>query len=123
MPGRRTLIGLMATASLGLLGGCGHTQVIGQDRTLYVALADYRVTPQSVRVRSGPMTIFVHNYGRLTHDLVVSLNGQSIESTRPIWPGQSAELSVSLPPGNYLMASTILSDQALGEYGTLKVTS
>lgn len=123
MPERRTLIRLLAAASLALLGGCGHTQVIGKDRTLYVALTDYRVTPQSVRVRSGPMTIFVHNYGHLTHDLVVSLNGQSTGSTRPIWPGQSAEISLTLVPGSYLMASTMLSDQALGEYGTLKVTS
>lgn len=120
---RRRLIFLLVAAALSLVSGCGHTQVIRGDRTLYVALNDYRVAPQSVRVSSGQATIFVHNYGRLTHNLVVSLHGQSIGSTRPIWPGQSAEMTLSLVPGTYLMASTILSDQALGEYGTLKVTS
>ena len=34
-------------------------------------------------------------------------------------PGQSAELFATLAAGKYLMASTILSDQALGAYGTL----
>ena len=120
---RRRLIFLLVAASLALVSGCGHTQVIRGDRTLYLALNDYRVAPQSVRVSSGQVTIFVHNYGRLTHNLVVSLHGQSTGSTQPIWPGQSAEMTLSLVPGTYLMASTILSDQALGEYGTLKVTS
>lgn len=120
---RFTLICLLAAASLALLSGCGHTRVIVGERTLYVSLTDYRVAPQSVRVSSGEVTILVHNYGRLTHNLVVSLDGRSTGSTRPIWPSQSAEMTLTLVPGTYLMASTILSDQALGEYGTLKVTS
>jgi hypothetical protein len=31
-------------------------------------------------------------------------------------------LTVVLPPGSYTMASNLLSDTALGEYGTLTVT-
>jgi hypothetical protein len=65
----------------------------------------------------------VHNYGRLTHNLVVSANGQLVDGTKPIAPGQSAELDLSLAAGTYSMASTIQSDQALGESGTLTVTS
>ena len=42
-------------------------------------------------------------------------------STKPIAPGQTAQLDAALPPGHYLMASSILSDQALGAYGTLIV--
>ena len=103
--------------------GCGHTTVVGSDRTLQLALSEYRLNPQSVRVKSGPVTIVVHNYGRLTHNLVISQNGQWAGATKPLAPGQSTELSVTLPPGTYLMSSTILSDEALGEYGTLTVTS
>jgi hypothetical protein len=33
------------------------------------------------------------------------------------------ELSVDLAPGQYTLASTLFSDQALGEYGTLTITS
>jgi hypothetical protein len=104
------------------LSACGHVQVIGADRTLHVALTEYRLRPQDARMSSGPLTIFVHNYGRLTHNLSLSTGHVSAGSTSPLLPGQSAVLSVYLPPGHYQMASTILDDEALGEYGTLTVT-
>jgi plastocyanin len=115
-----SLAGLMLA---GALSGCGQTQQVGVDRTLSVALTEYHLNPQSVRVRAGTLTVVVRNYGRLTHDLVISSNGQTAASTRPLAPGQSAAITVNLTAGSYQMASTILSDQALGQYGTLAVTS
>jgi hypothetical protein len=106
-----------------LAGGCSHTQQVGSDRTLRLALTEYHLNPQGARVSAGPLTILVRNYGRLTHNLVVSSNGELAGSTKPIAPGQSAVLTLTLTPGKYLMSSAILSDQALGEYGTLTVTS
>ncbi len=76
-----------------------------------------------MQISQGPVTIFVHNYGRLTHNLVISRSGRAQASSRPVWPGQTAELALTLTPGSYLIASTVLSDQSLGEYGTLRVTS
>lgn len=122
----RPPVALLAVALLwvgGLLAGCGSRTQVANDRTFQVALTEYHVTPQSVRAPSGTLTIFVHNYGRLSHNLVISHDGQSEASTQPIPPGQSAELIATLPPGRYLMASTILSDQALGTYGTLTISS
>ncbi len=87
-----------------------------------MALTEYRIQPQSVRASAGMLAILVHNYGRLSHDLVISLDGYPEAFTPPISPGQSVELYATLAPGRYLMASTILSDQALGAYGTLTVT-
>jgi hypothetical protein len=110
-------------ASLLVLAGCGSTANVGADRVFQVALTEYHVTPQRVRASSGTLTIFVHNYGRLSHNLVISLNGQPQASTQPIPPGQTSELIATLAPGHYLMSSTILSDQALGAYGTLIVIS
>lgn len=103
------------------LAGCSRTVDVNASRTLQVALTEYRITPQSVQAPSGALTIFVHNYGRLSHNLVISLDGQSEFSTQPVPPGQTTELIAILTPGRYLMASTILSDQALGAYGTLVV--
>jgi hypothetical protein len=100
---------------------CGRTTRVGSGRTLQVALNEYRVTPQDVRAQTGLLTIFVHNYGRLTHNLVISLDGRPEVATAPIAPGQTEELDAALAPGHYLMASSILSDQALGAYGTLVV--
>jgi hypothetical protein len=112
----------VALACALLLSACSHAHVVGPDRTLQMALTEYRLRPQDVRVSAGPLTILVHNYGRLNHSLAVSLGRSSAGSTGPLLPGQSAILSLYLTPGHYLMASTILSDQALGEYGTLTVT-
>jgi len=106
-----------------LVAGCGQTAVITRSRTIYVALTEYRLAPQSVQISQGPVTIFVHNYGRLTHNLVISRSGLRQASSRALWPGRTAELVVSLTPGRYLIASSVLSDQSLGAYGTLRVTS
>ncbi len=118
----RSASALLVAALLGGLGGCAHTLVVGADRTLHIALSEYRLRPDQVRASSGALTIYVHNYGRLTHNLVVSEGPQQIASTKPLWPGQSAELAISLAPGTYSLVSSMLSDEALGAFGTLKVT-
>lgn len=118
----RAPIAAVVAVALLLVAGCGETAVIRRSRTVFVALTEYRVAPQSVQISQGPATILVHNYGRLTHNLVISRGGQAQASSRPLRPGQTAELTLTLTPGSYLMASTVLSDQALGAYGTLRVS-
>ena len=120
--GTKLPFAIVSLALAWVAAGCSHTRAVGADRTLRVALTEYRLNPQSAHVGAGVITILVHNYGRLTHNLVVSENGQTIGSTKPVAPGQSAEIDLNLAPGSYLMTSTILSDQALGEYGTLTVS-
>jgi len=66
----------------------------------------------SARAKAGVLTIYVRNQGQLTHNLVISQDGQTTASTEPLEPGQSAEMTLDLAPGTYLIASTILSDQA-----------
>lgn len=104
------------------LSACSHVHVVGANRTLRVAVTEYRLIPQDVRVTQGELTIVVHNYGRLSHNLQVTMNGMGEGSTPPLLPGQTARLALYLTPGRYVMASTILSDQDLGTYGTLTVT-
>ena len=113
----------MTALVLPVVAACGATTTVAHDGTLRVALSEYRVTPQRVRTTTGVVTILVHNYGRLTHNFVISLDGATQASTAPIAPGQTAELQAALIPGRYLMSSSILSDQALGAYGTLEVGS
>jgi hypothetical protein len=125
LPARTPLVLVAITLLLlgSALAGCGNTRQVGSTHILQVALTEYHVSPQSVRAPSGTLTIFVHNYGRLSHNLVISLDGRPEASTEPIPPGETTELIANLTPGKYQMASTILSDQALGAYGTLKVVS
>ena len=101
--------------------GCGATTTVASSGTLQIAVTEYRITPQSVRAGAGVLTIVVHNDGRLSHNLVIS-HGSVVEaSTTPIAPGGWTELQAALLPGRYLIASSLLSDQALGAYGTLDV--
>src|SRR5579862_3001204 len=121
-PPPRHLLAAGMLAVSATLASCGSTTAIGSQRTFQVALTEYHVSPQSIRAPAGTLTIFVHNYGRLSHNLVISLDGHPEASTQPIPPGQTTELLATLTPGRYLMASTVLSDQALGQYGTLVIT-
>jgi hypothetical protein len=122
--GRRSPRAGLTAALLALsLAGCGHVAIAsrGPGGTLQVALNEYRVTPQEVRAGAGTLTIVVHNYGRLTHDLVINRDGRQVAATDPLAPGQTSDLVTTLAPGQYLMSSTVLSDQALGVYGTLHI--
>ncbi len=113
---------LLVAASTSLLAACAHTSVVGSGRTVRVELSEYRLHPETIRAGSGLLTIIVHNRGVLDHDFVVSRDGQTIDSTQPMRPGQTVDLALNLAPGTYSIASTLQSDQTLGEYGTLHVT-
>jgi plastocyanin len=121
MPRPRTAALLLAIAAATFAAGCSGTKVLKAGSILRVAVAEYRLSPQRVRVAPGLLTIVAHNYGRLTHNVVVLLDGHSQGSTAYIPPGQSAEVTVSLAAGTYTIASTVQSDEALGTYGTLVV--
>jgi iron uptake system EfeUOB component EfeO/EfeM len=117
---------LAALVAIGaILAGCGGHQArrAGAEETLQVGITEYRIVPDNLTVPEGAVTIIVHNYGILTHNLSVTNGSQTEGTTEPIWPGTSTELTVALLPGKYQMASTLLSDQSLGIYGTLTVTS
>lgn len=119
---RASRLALIAATTV-LIGGCGHTVTVRSGRVLQIAVTEYRVIPQSVRVSAGLLTIVVHNEGRLAHNLSVTENGQLVGETNPVLPGETAYLPIDLSPGSYVMASTLFSDQALGAYGTLTVTT
>jgi hypothetical protein len=96
-------------------------QSVRSGGTIEIQLSEYRLTPQSVRAQAGFFTIVVHNRGVLDHNLVVFRDGKAINSVSPIGPGQTTQMSLLLTPGTYSMVSTVLSDQSLGAYGTLRV--
>ncbi len=115
------LLGLPSAA--GLLAGCGQPSVVGSARVLRVALSEYRLNPSGARAGAGRLTLVVSNFGRLTHDLVISGNSRSSVRLKPLAPGGTERVTVQLSPGSYQIASTLSSDQALGILGTLTVAS
>jgi hypothetical protein len=119
---RARRLALIASAAIAA-GACSHTVTVGRSGVLQIALTEYRVVPQSIRVSAGLVTIVVHNEGLLAHNLAVTEGSYLVGQTKPILPGRIGYLPIDLSPGRYMIASTLFSDQALGEYGTLTVTS
>lgn len=111
---------VLATAALA--AGCGNSVHLGSARRLSLALSEYRVNPQAVSVDAGNLTVVAHNYGRLSHNLVVAQDGHPITATQPIPPGGEAQLTLTLTRGSYTLSSTVLSDDSLGADATLTVT-
>jgi uncharacterized cupredoxin-like copper-binding protein len=95
---------------------------VGQNRTLNLALSEYRINPRASTVSAGVLTLVVRNYGRLTHNLVIAENGHQEGATSSIAPGGEATLVVVLNPGRYTLSSSILQDADLGARATLTVT-
>ena len=123
MPKRRAATRLLAAgAAISALAGCGHAVAVGPSGTIRIALTEYRVIPQSIESKAGQLTLLIENDGRVAHSLAVSRRGNIVGQTPPLQPGASTYLTLTLRPGSYLMTSTLFSDQALGEYGTLSVS-
>lgn len=113
---------VLSAVAATVLAGCARTQEVRPDRTVELGVTEYLLRPDEVHASAGPLTLVVHNFGRLTHDLVITQSGQKEASTGTIWPGQTAELAIDLPKGTYTMASTVVLDQPLGTYGTLTIS-
>jgi uncharacterized cupredoxin-like copper-binding protein len=123
------------------LAACGHTAEVRAGQRFGIAEMEYRLRPSHIVAASGQrLRISVHNYGRLSHNLVIvratptttvlsTASGTATETTTvaartpDLHPGQSTTLAVTLAPGRYGIASTLDSDQSLGEQGTLTVVS
>lgn len=108
-----------------LLAGCGHAVHARRGGVVRVAVMEYRLRPDDIIARAGTITLVARNLGRLSHNLAVTATGANariLAATRPIPPGASRTLVVTLRPGRYGLASMIQSDESLGDRGTLTIT-
>jgi len=119
---KATALAVCALSALAATAGCGQAQRVGRSRLVQVALTEYRLSPAALRVRRGPLTLVVHDFGRLAHNLAVLRGATTVAETPPIQPGSGVTLAVWLAPGTYTLASTLLDDEALGMHGKLAVT-
>ena len=123
-------LGALALAACGMaLGGCGGstTRIAGHE--LRLRLEEFRFVPQNVSVPPGRLKIVAFNAGALTHNVVIEVSRRDVYGNRPvqatiptILPGQSSvPIKVMLPPGRYLLLSTVANQADLGMTGTLTV--
>jgi plastocyanin len=123
MPARtRTLTAL--ALSLLALAACGSSQPTVRERTgsFSVALDDYLVRPQSIRVPAGGrLTAAVSNHGRLGHTFRVRSSNRNVLALTTIEPGETKSRSFRLAKGTYRMYCALANHEELGMYGTLVV--
>jgi hypothetical protein len=107
--------------------GCSHVTAVAAHKPLNVALMEYRLRPAKVLAASGHLRINVTNFGRLTHNFAIQTTQSgtttTLARTPDLAPGTATTMTVTLPDGRYTTASTVNSDQSLGEQGTLTVAS
>jgi plastocyanin len=114
-------IAVFATALL--LTGCGGAEPVAtaQSGRLDVTLDEYLIAPQDVSVPAGPVTVHVVNRGRLRHSLRLwGADGEPV-AVRSLFPGDSADRTATLKPGEYRMVCTIMNHAELGMTGRLVV--
>ena len=111
------------------LSGCGAKTSRLAGHELRLRLEEFRILPQQVSVPAGRLKIVAVNAGALTHNVVIetahrdSFGNPVIRGAIPtLLPGQtSPAIKVTLPPGNYLMVSTISNQADLGMTAKLTV--
>jgi len=97
---------LILICSLIVLGACSQEPATGN---LQVELQDGSLSPSARSVIAGQVTLEAKNYGDFTHTLVVTAEGgEVIAASGLIPPGESQELELRLPPGNYQLSCRIV---------------
>jgi hypothetical protein len=127
-PAKRRALAAALLASL-LSAGCGAAGPVRlTGGRLTVTLREYSIAPSAVSVPAGPLEIVARNRGILVHNVAVergSLDSSErtiLVATSPLLPGATGTLRTApLPPGRYLLASTIGNQAVLGTAATLIV--
>ena len=106
-----------------LLTGCGGPEPVARaaNGRLDVALDESLSAPQDVSVPPGRVTFHVVNHGRLRHSFRLwGADGEPL-AVKSLFPGDSADRTATLKPGEYRMVCTIMNHAELGMTGRLVV--
>ena len=87
-----------------------------------IALLEYEMKPNKIRVKPGAITFVLRNEGRFAHDFHVE--GPGVEAyAAKFSPGRTVRLEVSLQEGEYKISCPLSNHDQRGMHGTLVVTS
>jgi plastocyanin len=94
----------------------------GEEQTITASEGEMFIELSTEEVSAGSVTIEVSNDGSVTHDLVVERDGEDVDGTDSLAPGESASLTVDLEPGEYVFYCSIANHRASGMEVTVTVT-
>jgi plastocyanin len=129
---RTAIIGAMSLAvGLTSCGGGGSTKTVAPSpstpsarsgQQVRVAESEFKLDPGNLDVKkSGPITIMVHNKGKIAHSLAVEGNGIDKRIPGTIAPGSSKTLQLTLKPGKYEWYCPVDGHKGLGMKGEITV--
>ncbi len=88
--------------------------------TAAISLKDFKLDPDSLKVKAGTVTFVLKNEGRYTHDFRVE--GQGVDEKAPkVGRGREREWQITLEPGSYQISCPISNHADRGMTGTLEV--
>lgn len=121
----RLLAALVAAAFTLALAACGSgdSLTVADDRPVAIAMSEFRLSPQELRLPEGRRTLEIRNEGTIVHRFEIrSVDGRRrFVRGEPLRPGQSERIVVSLRAGEYAIRCGQERHNTLGEYGTLRV--
>lgn len=124
VPMRHFLTAVLAAALLAVSGcGSGESVDAADGRPVTIAMSEFRLSPQELKLPEGSSTLTIRNDGAIVHRFEL----RSADGTRrfaigvPLRPGQSEQLSVDLRRGEYVMRCAQERHNTLGEHGTVTV--
>jgi len=107
------------------LAGCGGGDAVAvpDGRPVALALSEFRVAPQDVRIGPGRRTFAIRNAGTMVHrfELRTADGRRRLALGRPLRPGERDAVAVDLAPGRYIVRCAQERHNTLGEHGAIVV--
>lgn len=126
MPRRLLLMFAAASVLAALLTGCSGstTPPPGPPQgTVTVVGVEMAFTPNALQLRRGTWNLHFENHGTVFHDLSIEPpDGSKVIAATASQPGQSADLTVTLGRGHYLMVCLEPGHREAGMVGTIDVS-
>ncbi len=107
---RWLLLPLVVSAAAGSLDGTARA---GGAQTIRVRLTEYAIV-MPAKLRPGRTTFVLENGGRFPHNFT-AIYGPVLFHSPDVQPGRTARLTVTLVPGAYMVACTILNGGHLAQ--------
>lgn len=96
----------LAATLVAVAGAAPAAAQPAQGRIVPVTLREFAIV-MPAKLRPGKTTFVLHNRGRFPHNFT-TLYGPTRFQSRDVAPGTTARLTVSLVPGAYVVACTVL---------------
>ena len=102
-------------------GGQAAGAASGGGTTVNVVASNFAFALDATRASAGAVTFVVRNDSPAEHDFAI--RGQGVDRKTPMLKrGETASLTVELPPGTYTYVCTVGGHERLGMHGTFTVT-